>query len=214
MTDPSKATIADAKVAAVNTGTNFRYETATNGAGEYTWANLPPGTYRIEVEKSGFKKLVAGLGCAGDRFRNGGGFRLGSPCKRAGRCGILRTQPSARWSTVRRRADPSEICQYGTCNSWWSNEPVRNQRERVCRPSITDVYALDATARLWACGSFRRCCSGRVATPSAFRFPISHCSVDVVCGSHNLLVRRARTIVVFAHSRRTEHGVLFCRAAL
>jgi len=56
--DPSKATIPDAKVAAVNSGTNFRYETASNGAGEYTLANLPPGTYRIEVEKSGFKKLV------------------------------------------------------------------------------------------------------------------------------------------------------------
>jgi outer membrane receptor protein involved in Fe transport len=56
--DPSKATIADAKVTAVNLGTNFRYESAANGAGEYTLTNLPPGTYRIEVEKSGFKKLV------------------------------------------------------------------------------------------------------------------------------------------------------------
>jgi len=58
VTDPSKATIAEAKVAAVNLGTNFRYESATNGAGEYTLANVSPGTYRIEVEKSGFKKLV------------------------------------------------------------------------------------------------------------------------------------------------------------
>ena len=56
--DPSKANIPDAKVRAINTGTNYRYETATNGAGEYTLANLPPGPYRIEVEKSGFKKLV------------------------------------------------------------------------------------------------------------------------------------------------------------
>lgn len=40
VTDPSKVAIAEAKVAAVNTGTNFRYESITNGAGEYTLANL------------------------------------------------------------------------------------------------------------------------------------------------------------------------------
>ena len=54
-----RQTVAEAKVATVNNGTNFRYESTTNGASEYTLANnLPPGTYRIEVEKSGFKKLV------------------------------------------------------------------------------------------------------------------------------------------------------------
>ncbi len=56
--DPSKALIAGAKVAAIDAGTNVRYETATNGAGEYSLANLPPGPYRIEVEKAGFKRLV------------------------------------------------------------------------------------------------------------------------------------------------------------
>jgi len=55
ITDPSKAVIVDAKIAAVSAGTNFRYETTTNGSGEYYLANLPPGSYRIEIEKPGFK---------------------------------------------------------------------------------------------------------------------------------------------------------------
>ena len=58
MTDPTGAVIAGAQVAAINTGTNFRYQAATNGAGQYYLANLPPGSYQIEIEKSGFKKLV------------------------------------------------------------------------------------------------------------------------------------------------------------
>lgn len=58
ITDPSKAVIPDAKVAAIHAGTNIRYETRTNAAGEYCLANLPPGPFRVEVEKSGFKKLI------------------------------------------------------------------------------------------------------------------------------------------------------------
>lgn len=58
VTDPSKALIADAKVAAISYETNARYETATNSAGEYHLTNLPPGSYRIEIEKTGFKKLI------------------------------------------------------------------------------------------------------------------------------------------------------------
>ena len=58
VTDPAKALIVDAKVAAINAGTNVRYETTTNGSGEYHLANLPPDTYRIEIEKPGFKKTV------------------------------------------------------------------------------------------------------------------------------------------------------------
>jgi hypothetical protein len=45
-------------VTAVNAGTNFRYETTTNNSGEYYLTNLPPGSYRLEVEKTGFKKLL------------------------------------------------------------------------------------------------------------------------------------------------------------
>jgi hypothetical protein len=58
ITDLSKAVIVDAKVAAINAGTNLRYETTTNGSGEYYLENLPPNPYRIEIEKPGFKRLI------------------------------------------------------------------------------------------------------------------------------------------------------------
>jgi hypothetical protein len=56
--DPSKALIVDAKVVAISTATNFRYEATTNNSGEYYLTNLPLGSYRLEVEKPGFKKLI------------------------------------------------------------------------------------------------------------------------------------------------------------
>lgn len=58
ITDPSQALIAGAKIAAIDTGTNLRYESTTNGSGEYYLPNLPPSRYRIEIEKPGFNKLV------------------------------------------------------------------------------------------------------------------------------------------------------------
>jgi len=48
----------DAKIAAINTGTNLRYETTSNSSGEYYLVNLPPDRYRLEIEKPGFKKLI------------------------------------------------------------------------------------------------------------------------------------------------------------
>ena len=58
ITDSSKAVTPDAKVIAINTGTRIRYETVTNETGSYYVTNLPPGTYRIEVEKLGFKAVL------------------------------------------------------------------------------------------------------------------------------------------------------------
>jgi hypothetical protein len=58
VTDPSKAVIVGAKVVAISASTSMRNETATNGAGEYYLRSLLPGTYRIEVEKPGFKTLI------------------------------------------------------------------------------------------------------------------------------------------------------------
>ena len=56
--DPAKAFIVDARVTAISAGTNIRYETTTNGVGEYHLTNVPPNSYRIEIEKPGFKKLI------------------------------------------------------------------------------------------------------------------------------------------------------------
>jgi hypothetical protein len=58
ITDPAKAIIGGAKIAAISADTNVRYETTANGSGEYHLPNLPPGIYRIEIEKPGFKKLI------------------------------------------------------------------------------------------------------------------------------------------------------------
>src|SRR5690348_2530632 len=58
ITDPTKALIASARVTAISAGTDLRYEARSNGVGEYHLASLPPGPYRVEVEKTGFNKLV------------------------------------------------------------------------------------------------------------------------------------------------------------
>jgi Carboxypeptidase regulatory-like domain len=58
ITDSSKAVVPNAKVMAINTATRIRYETVTNETGSYYVTNLPPGQYRIEAEKIGFKSVI------------------------------------------------------------------------------------------------------------------------------------------------------------
>jgi hypothetical protein len=58
VTDPTKAVVVGAKVDVINMDTNIRYAATTNQAGSYTASNLPPGPYRIEVQKPGFKTVV------------------------------------------------------------------------------------------------------------------------------------------------------------
>lgn len=58
VTDPNKAVIATAEVTAINTGTQIHYQGLTNETGTYYISNLPPGSYRIEVEKLGFKAVI------------------------------------------------------------------------------------------------------------------------------------------------------------
>jgi hypothetical protein len=58
ITDPGRKVIAQATVSVFNTSTGTRYSGLTNEAGTYYVSDLPPGRYRIEAEKLGFKAVV------------------------------------------------------------------------------------------------------------------------------------------------------------
>ena len=55
VTDPTGAAIANAKVTVTNTATALHLTATTNSSGNYTVKEVPPGTYKIVVEASGFK---------------------------------------------------------------------------------------------------------------------------------------------------------------
>ena len=56
--DPTGAVIPGAVVVVVNLATGIDFSTETTGVGSYYVARLAAGTYRVEVEVPGFKKLV------------------------------------------------------------------------------------------------------------------------------------------------------------
>jgi hypothetical protein len=56
--DPTKAVIPQATVTAINNETNARFQVMTSGAGTFVITALPPGSYRIQVEKAGFRTIV------------------------------------------------------------------------------------------------------------------------------------------------------------
>jgi hypothetical protein len=56
--DASGAVISGAEVQLINEHTNVKYPAKTNGDGIYSVSNLPPGTYRIQVSKTGFKTII------------------------------------------------------------------------------------------------------------------------------------------------------------
>ena len=58
VTDTSNAVIAGAKVTLKNEETGLTRTMATNAAGNYSFADLPVGSYRVEVEFAGFKTAV------------------------------------------------------------------------------------------------------------------------------------------------------------
>jgi hypothetical protein len=58
VTDSSGAAIANATVTLTNLDTSEKHNMESDASGYYTFVNILPGRYKVEVEKSGFKKVV------------------------------------------------------------------------------------------------------------------------------------------------------------
>ena len=56
VSDPAGAVVASAAIQAKSLGTGVEYSSATSTTGNYTIAQLPPGTYQVNVAVPGFKK--------------------------------------------------------------------------------------------------------------------------------------------------------------
>jgi len=55
VTDPSGGAVVGASVTLMDTATNIPRTAATNETGRYFFANVPPGTYNVSVNKTGFR---------------------------------------------------------------------------------------------------------------------------------------------------------------
>jgi len=58
VTDPTEGAIAGAEVIVVNDATRMQFVTKSNAEGIYVVPNLPPGSYRVQVSKVGFKTII------------------------------------------------------------------------------------------------------------------------------------------------------------
>ena len=58
VTDASNAAVRSAAVTLTNTGTGERHETVTGDFGGYQFLNLIPGVYKVDVERTGFKRAT------------------------------------------------------------------------------------------------------------------------------------------------------------
>src|SRR5438067_811752 len=57
VTDPSGASVPNAKVTVTNLGTNYSITVTTSQTGNYGASQLPPGSYKMTVEATGFKTV-------------------------------------------------------------------------------------------------------------------------------------------------------------
>ena len=55
VTDPTNAAIPGAAVTLTNVSTNGTQRTTTGGAGDYRFAFISPGTYKVDVSAGGFQ---------------------------------------------------------------------------------------------------------------------------------------------------------------
>jgi hypothetical protein len=58
VTDPAGSSVAGAEVLVANDATRVQFAGTTNDEGLYVIPNLPPGSYRIQVSKAGFKTII------------------------------------------------------------------------------------------------------------------------------------------------------------
>ncbi len=56
--DPNGAIVPAAKVQVVNIDTNNKFDFSTNDVGYYLASSLPVGSYRVVVQKEGFRTIV------------------------------------------------------------------------------------------------------------------------------------------------------------
>ena len=57
VTDIKNAVVPEANVTVIDVNTNIKRSAKTNESGNYVFANLPQGTYRVEVEMAGFSPV-------------------------------------------------------------------------------------------------------------------------------------------------------------
>src|SRR6478752_372224 len=60
ITDASGAVVVNTKVVVTETNTGVSRTSNTNESGNYSFPNLPPGTYSVTAEQTGFKKASRG----------------------------------------------------------------------------------------------------------------------------------------------------------
>src|SRR5215510_7045918 len=58
VTAPTGAALSEVDVRAINVETGLNFSTQTTEEGIYRITNLPPGTYRVELQKHGFQRTI------------------------------------------------------------------------------------------------------------------------------------------------------------